>query len=98
MFDLDRFTADCRAARAADRFSKTICEVVKRAVSDPTGLLKSLGEPNCAGIKEIYRSSDLSILSVVWAPRDDHAAQSSYVGGHRRLLRARGQHLLAPHR
>src|SRR6516164_605620 len=69
MFDLDRFTADCRAARAADRSSKTICEVVKRAVSDPTGLLKSLGEPDRAGIKEIYRSSDLSILNVVWAPR-----------------------------
>jgi hypothetical protein len=69
MFDLDRFTADCRAARAADRSSKTICEVVKRAVSDPTGLLKSLGEPDRAGIKEIHRSPDLSILSVVWAPR-----------------------------
>ena len=69
MFDLDRFTADCRAARAADRSSKTVCEVVKRAVSDPTGLLKSLGAPDRAGIREIYRSSDLSILSVVWAPR-----------------------------
>jgi len=35
----------------------------------PDGLLKSLGEPDRAGIKEIYRSPDLSILSVVWAPR-----------------------------
>jgi len=69
MFDLDRFTADCRAARASDRSSKTICEVVKLAVSDPTGLLKALGEPDRAGIKEIYRSPDLSILNVVWAPR-----------------------------
>ena len=69
MFDLDRFTADCRAACASDRSSKTICEVVKRAVSDPTGLLKALGEPDRAGIKEIYRSPDLSILNVVWAPR-----------------------------
>jgi predicted metal-dependent enzyme (double-stranded beta helix superfamily) len=69
MFDLDRFAADCRAARAADRSSKTICEVVKRAVSDPAGLLKALGEPDRAGIKEIYRSPDLSILNVVWAPR-----------------------------
>jgi hypothetical protein len=68
MFDLDRFTADCRAARGADRSSKTICEVVKRAVSDPMGLLKPLGEPHRAGIKEIYRSTDLSILSVVRAP------------------------------
>jgi len=69
MFDLDQFTADCRAARAADRSSKTICEVVKRAVSNPNGLLKSLGEPDRAGIREIYRSPDLSILNVIWAPR-----------------------------
>jgi hypothetical protein len=48
MFDFDQFAADCCAARAADRSSKTICEVVKRAVSDPTGLLKSLGEPDRA--------------------------------------------------
>src|SRR6476659_866394 len=68
MLDLDRFIADCRAARAADRSSKTICEVVKRAVSDPAALLQSLGEPDRAGIKEIYRSPDLSILNVVWAP------------------------------
>ena len=38
-------------------------------VSDPTGLLKSLGEPDRAGIKEIHRSPDLSIINVVWAPR-----------------------------
>jgi predicted metal-dependent enzyme (double-stranded beta helix superfamily) len=68
MLDLDQFIADCRTARAADRSSKTICEVIKRAVSDPTGLLKSLGEPDRAGIKDIYRSPDLSILNVVWAP------------------------------
>ena len=48
--ELDRFIADCRAARAADRSSKAICEVVKRAVSDPTGLVRSLGEPDRAGI------------------------------------------------
>jgi predicted metal-dependent enzyme (double-stranded beta helix superfamily) len=63
-----RFIADCRAARTADRSSKTICEVVKRAVSDPAGLLRSLGEPDRADIKEIYRQPDLSILNVVWAP------------------------------
>jgi predicted metal-dependent enzyme (double-stranded beta helix superfamily) len=69
MFDLDQFTADCRAAHAADRSSKTISEVIKRAVSNPNGLLRSLGEPDRAGIREIYRSPDLSILNVVWAPR-----------------------------
>ena len=68
MFDLDQFVADCRAARAADRSSKTMCEVVEAAVADPTGVLKSLGEPNRAGIRELYRSDELSILNVVWGP------------------------------
>ena len=69
MFNLDQFTADCLVARSADRSSKTIIEVIKRALSEPADLLKSLGEPDRAGIKEIYRSPDLSILNVVWAPR-----------------------------
>lgn len=69
MFDLDQFVADCRAARATDRTSKTICEVIRRAVSDPAAMLKTLGEPNRAGIGELYRSPDLSIVNVVWAPR-----------------------------
>jgi predicted metal-dependent enzyme (double-stranded beta helix superfamily) len=68
MFNLDRFVADCRAARAADSSSKTISEVVRRAVSDPTGLLKTLGEPDRAHIGELYRSNELTILNVVWAP------------------------------
>jgi predicted metal-dependent enzyme (double-stranded beta helix superfamily) len=67
-FDLDQFIADCRAARIADRSSRTICEVVRRAVSEPAGLLKRLGEPDRAGIGELYRSPDLTILNVVWAP------------------------------
>jgi predicted metal-dependent enzyme (double-stranded beta helix superfamily) len=68
MFNLNQFVADCRAARAADSSSKTICEVVKRAVSDPAALLTALGEPKRAGIGELYRSDELTILNVVWAP------------------------------
>jgi predicted metal-dependent enzyme (double-stranded beta helix superfamily) len=68
MFDLGQFVADCRSAHAADGSSKTICEVVRRAVCDPTGLLKALGEPDRARIGEIHRSDELTILNVVWAP------------------------------
>jgi predicted metal-dependent enzyme (double-stranded beta helix superfamily) len=68
MFDLDQFIADCRAARAADRSSRTICDVLKRAVSDPAAMFKTLGEPDSANIRELYRSPDLNILNVVWTP------------------------------
>jgi len=49
MFDLDRFTAECRDAVAADPSHKSVREVVARAVSEPAAILGGLGEPRCAG-------------------------------------------------
>jgi hypothetical protein len=47
MFDLDQLSPIV-PTRAADGSSKTIREVVRWAVSDPTGLLKAFGEPDRA--------------------------------------------------
>jgi len=66
MFDLDRFIADCRNAIAKDSSHKFVREVVARAVSDPTAILKSIGEPTRAEIKPLFRSNELTILNVVW--------------------------------
>lgn len=68
MFDLDQFTADCRAALEADNSHRHVGDVVARAVADPTSMLKALGEPKYAGLHKLYRSHDLTILNVVWAP------------------------------
>jgi hypothetical protein len=68
MFDLEQFTADCRAALAADKSHKHVRDVVARAVGDPASVLRALGEPKCAGLHDLYRSHDLTILNVVWAP------------------------------
>jgi predicted metal-dependent enzyme (double-stranded beta helix superfamily) len=69
MFELDQFTADCRAALAADNSHKSVREVVARAVSDPATVLKALGEPKRSEVQKLYHSSDLTILNVIWAPR-----------------------------
>jgi predicted metal-dependent enzyme (double-stranded beta helix superfamily) len=69
MFDLERFLADCRAARAADATHKAVREVVARAVAQPGPVLKSLGEPKGAEIQKLHHSPELTILNVVWAPR-----------------------------
>lgn len=69
MFDLERFVADCRAARAADASHKAVREVVARAVADPAAVLKGLGEPKRAEIQKLHHSPELTILNVVWAPR-----------------------------
>ena len=68
MFDLEQFTADCRAALAADKSHKHVCDVVARAVADPASVLRALGEPKCAGLHKLYQSHDLTVLNVVWAP------------------------------
>ncbi|HET7766978.1 MAG TPA: hypothetical protein VFK92_17975 [Burkholderiales bacterium] len=67
MFDLDRFIADCKAALAADRSHKEVREVVKHAVREPASVMKALGEPK-PGLHALYRSSELTILNVVWGP------------------------------
>jgi predicted metal-dependent enzyme (double-stranded beta helix superfamily) len=69
MFDRERFVADCRAAHAQDRSHKAVREVLARALADPRGVLEGLGEPRRAGVEALYRSPELTVLNVVWAPR-----------------------------
>lgn len=69
MFDPQRFVEECIAARAADPSHKAVREVVARAVSDPAAVLKGLGEPKRAEVITLYRSPELTVLNLVWAPR-----------------------------
>ncbi len=68
MFDVDQFIADCRSALAADKSHKLVREVVARCVSDPAAILKQLGEPKRGMLQSLYRSDDLTVLNIVWAP------------------------------
>lgn len=68
MFDVDQFIADCREALKADRGGMAVREVVARAVSEPSAVLKAIGEPKRAGLNRLYQSPDLTILNLVWGP------------------------------
>ena len=68
MFDLDQFISDCRAIVAEDASHKLVREIVARAVADPAGVLKGLGEPRLGSVEALYRGDDLTILNVVWPP------------------------------
>jgi predicted metal-dependent enzyme (double-stranded beta helix superfamily) len=68
VLELDQFIADCRAAITADKSQKFVREVVTRALSDPPAVLKALGEPTRGVLQTLYRSDDLTILNIVWAP------------------------------
>jgi predicted metal-dependent enzyme (double-stranded beta helix superfamily) len=68
MFDLEQFTADCRAALTADKSHKYVRDVVARAVADPAFAMRALGKPKCASLHKLYQFRDLTVLNVVWAP------------------------------
>jgi len=68
MFDLDQFIADLRAA-LTERSRQALKEVVARAVSDPASLLRRIGEPDQPAVRVLYQGADLTVLNVIWAPR-----------------------------
>jgi len=68
MFELDQLVADCRAALKGDPSHKLVREVVERAVSNPSAVIRALGEPQRAEMQTLYRADDLTILNVIWAP------------------------------
>src|SRR5215472_7298002 len=68
MFDLDQFIADCTAAVKREKSQTAVGEVVARAVADPAGVLRALGEPTRGEIQKLYQSDDLTILNVIWTP------------------------------
>jgi predicted metal-dependent enzyme (double-stranded beta helix superfamily) len=69
VFDLDCFVADCKAAMSSGGAQKAIRELTREAVSDPSHVIRALGEPRKAGIEPLYRSDELTIINVVWGPR-----------------------------
>jgi predicted metal-dependent enzyme (double-stranded beta helix superfamily) len=69
MFDLDQFVADCRDALTQDESFAAVREVVARAVSDPSALIETLGEPMRGQIQRLHHSTELTVLNVIWAPK-----------------------------
>lgn len=68
MFDLEQFAAHCRAALQEKAPHAAVREVVARAVSDPSAILKTLGEPKQGELIKLYQSPELTILKAIWAP------------------------------
>ena len=65
------FVEECRAALSEDRPQKAIHELVAAAVTDPAAVMRAVGEPTKGEVKTLHRSSDLTVLSLAWAPGMD---------------------------
>lgn len=68
MFDVDTFIGDCCGAVENDPTHKSVAAVMRRAMSDPSKILASLGEPTEPGITPLYQSSNLTIINLAWKP------------------------------
>jgi predicted metal-dependent enzyme (double-stranded beta helix superfamily) len=67
-FDPQQFISECRDALREGTPERAMREIVTRAVSEPSSILRSLGEPTRAGIQRVYHTPELTILNVIWAP------------------------------
>jgi predicted metal-dependent enzyme (double-stranded beta helix superfamily) len=69
MFEKERFIEECRAALKEHDTHAAVRELVARAVSEPTQIVRALGEPRRAGFEAIYKADDLTILNLCWGPQ-----------------------------
>jgi predicted metal-dependent enzyme (double-stranded beta helix superfamily) len=68
IFDLPQLITDCQAALRGDMPERALREVVARAVSEPSAVVRALGEPRRGEIQRLHVSPELTILNVIWAP------------------------------
>ena len=68
MFDIDEFVADCAAAQREQQPALATREVVARAVRRPVDIDAALGTANAGGLRCLHRSTDFTVLQLVWPP------------------------------
>lgn len=68
MFDLDDFVDRCKAAVGETEPRRAIREVLDRALAAPAAVGDAL-QPTEGGITPLYKSENLTVLHVVWAPK-----------------------------
>jgi predicted metal-dependent enzyme (double-stranded beta helix superfamily) len=68
MFETERFIESCLEALKERSPQLAMQDLVREAVGQPGAVEKALGTPSDSGITTVYRSDDLTILNVVWAP------------------------------
>jgi predicted metal-dependent enzyme (double-stranded beta helix superfamily) len=67
VFDVDQLIADCRDAAGESAPRRAVKEVLLRMVGESDAVAGAL-TPAQGGLNILYRSPDLTILDVVWAP------------------------------
>jgi len=67
--EMQKFIEDCIAANKESDPQEAVKEVLARGVSNPTTMLKAIGDPQEAGLKVFLRSKELTIFAASWTPQ-----------------------------
>ncbi len=67
-FSIETFIEDCKSAAGKDPTHKGVAEHMGHAMADTDGILRDLGQPTGSGVFPLYRSENLTVINVVWAP------------------------------
>ena len=68
MFEKQQFIEACLAAVKQSEPQRNVRDLVQAAISEQGAVEADLGTPVEGGISTVYRSDQLTILNVVWAP------------------------------
>ena len=69
LVEMQKFIEDCIAANKESNPQEAVKEVLTKGISDPSAMLKAIGEPTEAGLKVFLRSKDLTIFAASWTPQ-----------------------------
>jgi len=67
--EMQKFIEDCIEANKESDPQESVKEVLAKAVSDPSAMLKAIGNPTEAGMKVFHRSEQLTIFAATWTPQ-----------------------------
>lgn len=69
LIEMQKFIEDCIAANKESNPQQAVKEVLAKGVSNPSAMLKAIGEPTEAGLKVFLRSKELTIFAASWTPQ-----------------------------
>jgi predicted metal-dependent enzyme (double-stranded beta helix superfamily) len=69
LIEMQKFIEDCIAANKEPNPQEAVKEVLAKGVSNPSAMLKAIGEPTEAGLKVFLRSKELTIFAASWTPQ-----------------------------
>ena len=69
LIELQKFIEDCITANKESNPQEAVKEVLAKGVSNPSAMLKAIGEPTEARLKVFLRSKELTIFAATWTPQ-----------------------------